>query len=199
MPGGSSNLTEGRKTTKENANANRPLTRHKTRRTGTVITSLSTSENICDVVGARSYLKERLLLCPLGEPASHASLSSCLHQVSKMSGIGSSVASAVCSVTLHPEKLKETAINKTVRDTVISQLNELTLNKTLITDIKDKIDTHMQKFSTGAQTGTATLQPSYGTRTYAEALVNPPSHANPRLAAREAIRARQFMLEGLDK
>jgi len=117
-----------------------------------------------------------------------------------MSGIRSSVASAIHSVTLLLEEMEETAINETVRDAVISQLNELILDmKTLITDVKDKIDTHMQKFPTGAQTGTATLQPSYGTRTYAEALVNPLSHANPRLAAREAIRARQFMLEGLDK
>jgi len=89
MPGGSSNLLEGRKTTKENANANRPLTRNETRRTGTVITTPPTSEDIHDAVGARSYLEERLLLCPPGEPATHASLSSCLHQVSKMSGIGS--------------------------------------------------------------------------------------------------------------
>jgi len=96
--------------------------------------------------------------------------------------------------------MEETAINEMVRDMVISQLNELTLDmKTLVTDVKDKIDTHMQKFPTGALTGTATLQPSHGPRTYAEALVNPPSHANPRLAAREAIRARQFMLEGLDR
>jgi hypothetical protein len=34
---------------------------------------------------------------------------------------------------------------------------------------------------------------------YADMLINPPLHANPRLAAREGMRARQFMLGGLEK
>jgi len=97
--------------------------------------------------------------------------------------------------------MEDTAINRTVRDTVISQFNESTFNmRNLITDVKEKLDNHMQKFPTRAQTNTATTsQPSHGSRMYAEALVNPPSHVNPRLAAREAIRPRQFMLEGLGR
>jgi len=143
---------------------------------------------------------ERLLLCPPGEPATHASLATCLHQVSKMSGIGALAASAVHSVAILLEEMEDTAIDETVRDAVISQFNELTLDmRNLVTDVKEKIDTHMQKFPAGAQTNTATSQPSHVSQTYAEALVNPPSHANPRLAAREAIRARQFMLEGLGR
>ena len=35
-------------------------------------------------------------------------------------------------------------------------------------------------------------------RGYADALIHPPPHANPRLAAREGIRARQVLLEGID-
>jgi hypothetical protein len=34
---------------------------------------------------------------------------------------------------------------------------------------------------------------------YTESLIHPPPHANPRLAAREGIRARQIMLEGIDQ
>jgi hypothetical protein len=36
-------------------------------------------------------------------------------------------------------------------------------------------------------------------RSYANALINPPPHADPRLAARAGIKARQFMFEGLDR
>lgn len=38
-----------------------------------------------------------------------------------------------------------------------------------------------------------------GTKTYAEALISPPSHADPRLAAKEDIRVRQFMFKGVEK
>src|SRR6266545_7159719 len=41
--------------------------------------------------------------------------------------------------------------------------------------------------------------PTHGPHSYAQALVNPPLHANPRLAAREGIRARQIMLEGVEE
>ena len=108
------------------------------------------------------------------------------------------MANAVRSVALLLEDMKETVINETVRDAVISQFNELTLDmRNLVTDVKGKIDTHMQKFPPGAQTNSTT--PPQGSQTYPEALVNPLSHTNPRLAAREAIRAWQFLLEGLDR
>src|ERR1700678_836453 len=37
------------------------------------------------------------------------------------------------------------------------------------------------------------------TSSYASALINPPAHANPRVAAREGIKARQFLIQGLKK
>ena len=45
--------------------------------------------------------------------------------------------------------MEKTIINEMVRDAVISQLNELTLDmKTLITDVKEKIDTHIKPIQT---------------------------------------------------
>jgi hypothetical protein len=43
----------------------------------------------------------------------------------------------------------------------------------------------------------AQVSNTQGHRTYAETLVTPPSHANPKLAAKEGIRARQHMIEGI--
>ena len=146
MPGGTSNPPEGRKPTRGDANTSRPLTRYETRRTGTAVTAVA-NEDVRDAAGARSFLEERLLLCPPGELATHASLATCLHQVSKMSGIGALAASAVRSVAILLEEMEDTAINETVRDAVISQFNELTLDmRNLVTDVKEKIDTHMQQY-----------------------------------------------------
>ena len=41
------------------------------------------------------------------------------------------------------------------------------------------------------------VQPRQPTITYASVLINPPAHANPRVAAREGIKARQFAFEGI--
>ena len=109
--------------------------------------------------------------------AGHSRLSHNVPPSAKMSGIGALAASAIHSVAILLEEMEDTAINETVRDAVISQFNELTLDmRNLVTDVKEKIDTHMQRFPAGAQTNTATSQPSHVSRTYAEALVNPPSH-----------------------
>ena len=81
--------------------------------------------------------------------------------------------------------------------------------KELVDDAKDKISQHIQNEAREAEVNQMVASTNRNTdrrpRTYADALVNPPPHANPRLAAREGIKARQFMLEdpdsslGLDK
>ena len=107
-----------------------------------------------------------------------------------MEGVGGLAARAICSVTLMLEKI---VINEIVRNTVIFQLNKLTLDmKTLITDVKEKINTHMQKLPAEAQTNIHSV-PHQAPHIYTNALINSLSHANLKLAARNAIRARQFM------
>ena len=87
--------------------------------------------------------------CPPGELATNASLVTCLHQVSKMSGVSRLASNAIRSVAFLLEEMEETTINEMVRDVVISQLNELTLDmKFLITDVKEKIDTHIKPIQT---------------------------------------------------
>ena len=87
MPGGTTNPTEGRKTTKENASTIRPVTSGETRRTGVTVAPVM-SGDVRDAEGARTFLEKHLLLCPPGEPATNASLVTCLHQVSNDGGNG---------------------------------------------------------------------------------------------------------------
>jgi len=178
----------------------RPATRNETKRAGTTVSPPAAVEDIRDATEGRAFLEERLLLCPAGEPASNASIAVCLHQISKMKGMNRQTSNAIRAVSFLIEEMEETAINTTVRDAVITQLNELTLDmRSLVTDAKEKIDEHLQKTPTATYTAATPPQPPYGTRSYAEALVTAPPHANPKLAAREGIRARQFMLEGPER
>ena len=84
-----------------------------------------------------------------------------------------------------------------------SQLTEMTSDmKILVEDAKANISVHCK----AAEERLASIRPpppphpstqTRNTSTYASVLVNPPAHANPRVAAREGIKARQFMLEGI--
>jgi hypothetical protein len=176
--------------------ASKATTRNDSRRTGTSIAALADSDEVTNANDGRGFLEHRLLLCPPNEEFTLASLISCLHQVSRMGGITKTVAAAVLAVTFLAEELEEISINVFVRDAVNSQLSELTNEvQSLVEDAKTKVGQLIGGIDTTARAAAATRDEPRG-RSYAEALVNPPSHANPRLAAREGIRARQFMLEG---
>src|SRR6266545_5537035 len=200
MSTGTSN-PEGRKT-RENIAANRPITRNDTKCTGVAVPPPSTGDDIRDATQGRFFLEEQMLLCPTGEPTTNSSLIACLHQISNMKGATKLVASAVRAMAFLIGELEETAVNEIVRDAVITQLNELMADvKLLVDDVKEKIDDHMKSFPPASNINTADIshhQPPHGPRTYANVLVCPPPHANPKLAAREGLHARQFMLEGLE-
>ena len=70
--------------------------------------------------------------------------------------------------------------------------------KLLIEDAKEKFDEHVKASEQHLENlATHPVQPRPITGSYASVLINPPLHANPRVAAREGIKARQFMLMGL--
>ena len=171
-----------------------------------------TKEDVHNANDGRRFLERNLLLCPAGEPPTITSLSYCLHQVSEMKNIKPPIANAVRAVAYMMEEMEENAVNELVRDAVISQTNELAQDmKCLVEDAKEKIGDHIKTVlnqlttlipapvapSPETSPDSQTTPPSQ--HTYADALINPPTHANPRLAAREGIRARQIMLEGIDQ
>jgi hypothetical protein len=123
-----------------------------------------------------------------------------------MAGIGKMVANAVRSAAYMAGEIEENSINEVVRDATVSQLNELAKDvKMLVEGAKESIDNHLQMKAAAFNDSSITTttaggnEINQGRRTYAEALVNPPAHANPRLAAREGIRARQVMIEGVER
>ena len=172
---GTSNPESCRASRENPVAANRPATRNETKCTGTTVSPPAAVEDIHDTTEGRAFLEEHLLLCPAREPTSNASIVVCLHQISKMKGMNRQTSNTIQAVSFLIEEMEETVINTTVRDAVITQLNELTLDvRLLIMGAKEKIDEHLQKTPTATHTATTPPQPPYGTCSYVEALVTAP-------------------------
>ena len=115
---------------------------------------------------------------------------------------------AICSTAFLLEDIEEQAINKTIRVVFDSQITEFTLDmKMLVEDMNSRIVEHPKEALEKIMKATATAIPS-ATQTqglshlalatsYASALIKPPPNINPKIAAREGIRARQFLLTGI--
>ena len=180
----STKALEGRKLNVRN-------TRGNIRRTGSQATGPSEFDSVRDAEGGREFLEKNLLLVPAGEPITKNSLVTCLHQIANVSGIGKTVSVAVTAVAYLIEEMEDISVNEFVKEAVLTQLKDLTDDvKCFIDDAKASITEHVKS-------ATAAPIPS-ARRSFTETLINPPPHADPKLAAREGIKARQFMLEGLD-
>ena len=158
-------------------------------------------QDINDSIKGRAYLEKYLLLCPPGEPPTHNSLATCLHQVAVMKGVSKPVMNAIRAVAFLLGEMEETQINEILKEAFNTQITELTSDMaTLIEDAKDKLNGHFketeEKLTLLVDRAT---QPRPAQQTsYAAVANNPPPYANPRvLAAKEGIKARQFLLEGL--
>jgi hypothetical protein len=203
MPPATSN--KDRSTADSNRSSPNPGTvlRPNTRRNGPTAL-IEDHQDIKDALEGRKFLEKHSLICPPGEPATHSSLSTCLHQVSILPGVSKQAINAIRSVAFLLEEMEEIQIHETIREAIDIQMTEMTTDmKSLIEDAKEKINEQCR----AAEERLANIQQqpppppplpqTRTTNTYASALVNPPAHANPRVAAREGIKARQFMLEGI--
>ena len=197
----SSSINKDRSTSSSNRSSPNPgtATKPNTRSTG-ASTLVEETQDIKDHLDGRKFLEKHSLLCPPGEPPSHTSLSICLHQISAMGGLQKQTINAIRSVAFLLEEMEVTQINETLREALDSQLMELTSDmKILIEDAKEKIDEHV-KATEERLTDLAATLPAHSKQpvnSYASVLVNAPAHANPRVAAREGIKARQFLIEGI--
>ena len=190
-----------RSTSSSNRSSPNPgtATKPNTRSSGSS-TIVEMMQDIKDSTDGRKYLEKHILLCPPGETITHTSLSICLHQISAMPGLQKQAINAVRSVAYLLEDMENTQINDTLREALDSHLTELTSDmKTLIEDAKEKIDEHvkMAEERLTNTTAPAASQHRPPVNSYASVLINPPAHANPRVAAREGIKARQFLIEGI--
>jgi hypothetical protein len=163
-------------------------------------------QDIKTALEGRKFLEKHSILCPPGEPTTNKALSICLHQVAAMNGLPKQALNAIRATALLLEEREEEAINETVKEAFDSQMTEFTSDmKQLIDDVNTKIDNHLKTAITQITKAAAEAVPPAATTirqdnpavtniTYATTLINPPPHANPKLAAREGIRARQFLL-----
>ena len=175
-----------------------PSVRPNTRRNGPPALA-EDCQDVKDSLEGRKFLEKHSLLCPPGEPPTHQSLHTCLHQISALAGVPKQVVNAIRSVAFLLEEMEDSQVNNTLREALDSQMTEFTSDfKLLIEDAKEKIDEHVKATEQRlANLATHPVQPKSTTGSYASALINPPLHVNPRVAAREGIKARQFMLMGL--
>jgi hypothetical protein len=201
MPAIASNRDKSSSDTNRSSPTTGVPVRPNTRRNGTAPITEELQE-IKDPLEGRKYLEKLSLLCPPGEPPTHTSLATCLYQVSAMPGVQKPVVNAIRAVALLLEELEDTHINEVVRDALNVQMTEFTTDmKEMIEHAKNKIDTHFQEAE--ERLTKIPVQPQMSAQvtsaptSYASVLVSPPAHANPRIAAREGIKARQFMIEGI--
>jgi hypothetical protein len=161
-------------------------------------------QDINDAIEGRTYLEHHLLLCPPGEPPTHNSLATCLHQIAVMKGVTKPAMNAIRAVAFLLGEMEETQINEILKEAFNTQITELTSDMAmLIEDAKEKLNGHFKETETRLtqlvdKAAIQVTQPRQAQSTsYAAIANNPPPHANPRVAAKEGIKARQFLLEGL--
>ena len=157
--------------------------------------------DINDETEGRAYLEKYLLLCPPGEPSTHASLATCLHQVSQMAGVSKPVMNAIRAVAFLLGEMEDSQISGMLKDAFDTQIMELTAEMAvLIDDAKSKMDVHFKETEgrLNLLLDNVAAQPRQAQPvTYASIANISPPHANPRIAAKEGIKSRQFLAEGI--
>jgi len=175
-------------------------------------------EEIQNPQEARHYLEKTSLIVPPGQPLSPGLLSTALHHVTEYKSIPKQAINAIRSIAFLLEELEENTLHETVRDLVTVQLDELGKDiKDFVTDATQRIDKHVDDKLSELSEATKDLMDSvklafnehpaatgHDTRNepasnYKQALLRPPPLVDPRLAAKEGIRLRQFLIEGITR
>ena len=158
-------------------------------------------QDINDANEGRKFVEKHLLLCPAGEPATHDSLATCLFQVASLAGVNKQAVNAIRAVAFLLGDMEETQINGILKEAFDTQITELTSDMaTLIQDAKEKLSDHFKESEERLSQlidKVATQPAQVQQTTYASVISNPPPHANPRVAAKEGIKARQFLFDGI--
>src|SRR6202522_1199418 len=163
-------------------------------------TPIEEQQDIKDSLDGRKYLEKFSLLCLPGEPPSHSLLSNCLQQILAMAGVPKQLVNAIRSVAFLLEEMEDAQINISLREALDAQMTDFTSDfKMLIKDAKEKIDKHAKASEERLARIPAPLptQSRSPPNLYVSALINPPAHANLRVAGREGIKARQFLIQGI--
>jgi hypothetical protein len=175
-------------------------------------------EEIQNPTEAHRYLEKTLLIVPPGQVISPSVLSAALHHVTEYKGVSKQAINAIRSIAYLLDEMEENALHETVRDTVTVQLNEFVNDmKEFATDTTKRVDKHINNKLSELSEAMKDLMDlvklafndlplsvrnknrNKTPSTYKQALLHPPPLVDPRLAAKEGIRVRQFLLEGITR
>ncbi|KAF9556385.1 hypothetical protein CPC08DRAFT_641647, partial [Agrocybe pediades] len=176
------------------------------------------SEYINNVREARKFLESKLLLVPDGANSTPNTMSTVLFYIAATPGVSGLTMRAIRAAAYLLEELEEKVTATAMRDAVTNQRSYTTeeakditehLKGTITNEIGNQIKaiqeatkTAIEQIQTTIQEHTNTqAQNTTGQPTYSQALRRPPQQqatrdpADPRILAREGIKARQFLLD----
>lgn len=187
--------------------------------------SLVTPEDTQGVRSAeqgRKLLERESLLVPAGQKITTEILVFCLRQIAQMDKIAAPIQNAIQSVAYILEEHAEEKLEQNIKDIFSTQINEHAADWNGISEkFRQQIDEQVEKRMKDLEEATTQFKakteaiieemgqrmsrpgPTHqdnGAMSYSRAVIQSvPAHANPRVAAREGIRARQIMLEGFGR
>ncbi|KAF8813530.1 hypothetical protein BYT27DRAFT_7251054 [Phlegmacium glaucopus] len=159
----------------------------------------SQSGPVTNAAARRSFLESRLLLVPEGHPVTTGSLASALFQIAALDKILREAGQAIRAVAYLLDKIEEAAIAATAREAVNDQLTYMndklkTMTDHLGTALQREVEKQFESLS--MVTKGLAAAPS---KSFKDALLGgtpaPGPNINPRILAREGIKARQFLVD----
>jgi len=155
---------------------------------------------------AKQYLVKYNLLVPDGAELTTSTMATCMHQIASLAGVSKKAELAMRSLATLLEIMAEDGLKETVREVIIGELNSMVedINGAL-SEVKNTLQEEVTKHATAlkeAVTDRVNHAPTQGQQPdtqqatpYKDALACPPPTADPKIAAKEGIRARQFLLD----
>jgi len=153
---------------------------------------------INNVVAGRRFLEKCLLFIPEGHPVMITTLVATLHQIAAIDKIPKEAVQAIRSATYLLDEMDEGAIASMARDAVNDQLtyinNEL---KSMTVHFRAMLESKTEKYMAAITASTKNIAASPH-RSYRDALTGGNtilSNSDPRIIAREGIKARQVLFD----
>ena len=167
-------------------------------------------DQINNVRDARRFLETRLLMVPDGTAPTPNVMSATLFQISGMAGVPGLARRAMRAAAYLMEEMDTDAIATVTRDAVVEQMTYITeelksmtehIKLTITEEIGNQVRA-IEEATAAAAAHTKKISDEAATKqqgmSYKEALGKQPDHerqADPRIVAREGIKARQFLMD----
>jgi len=149
---------------------------------------------------ARDLLEKHQMLCPEGTEVTVQAVSTCLHQIANTRGNGLTplIKSLIRAAATLLDETGYDNIRNAAKEIVVEQLKDIYEDLASITEgvksnIREEFNKHSQSLTELTKTLSKQIKP---TPSYSDILSNgPPPNVNPKVVAREGIKARQFLVD----